>query len=145
MLDGQDHVDNHIEIEHISPDASSYQLFKGLLGGKSEGVFNGKILVHRDAQKTNAFQSSKNILLSEQAVINTKPQLEIYADDVKCSHGATVGQIDPAALFFLRSRGIPEKQALDLLYEGFVTEVVDQIQNESFKNFVKNRLGLGAS
>jgi Fe-S cluster assembly protein SufD len=121
------HVDNHSFVDHKSPDCYSNELYKGVLGGKSSGVFNGKIFVRRDAQKTNAYQSNKNILLSLDASMNAKPQLEIYADDVKCSHGATTGQLDEEALFYLRSRGIGIGQARALLTTAFAEDIIERV------------------
>jgi Fe-S cluster assembly protein SufD len=128
VLDGKQHVDNSTEIEHTKPKATSLELYKGILGGSARGVFNGKILVHKDAQKTNARQTNKNLLLSADAVVNTKPQLEIYADDVKCSHGSTIGQLDRDALFYLRSRGLGREEAQSLLSYAFASEVVGKIK-----------------
>ena len=133
ITDGQNHVDNHSFVDHKSPDCYSNELYKGVLGGKSTGVFNGKIFVRRDAQKTNAYQSNKNILLTNDASMNAKPQLEIYADDVKCSHGATTGQLDEEALFYLRSRGIGVEQARALLNIAFAEEIVERITITSIR------------
>jgi Fe-S cluster assembly protein SufD len=127
ILDGRQQVDNHTEIEHCKPHTRSQELYKGILTGSARGVFNGKIFVHKDAQKTDARQTNKNLLLSENAVVNTKPQLEIYADDVKCSHGSTVGQLDRDALFYLRSRGIGLTDAQSLLSYAFASEVVGKV------------------
>jgi Fe-S cluster assembly protein SufD len=128
LMDGQDHVDNHTEIEHVRPRARSLELYKGILSGRARGVFNGKIVVHKDAQKTDARQTNKNLLLSEGAGVNTKPQLEIYADDVKCSHGSTIGQLDRDALFYLRSRGMGIDDAQSLLSYAFASDVVGRIR-----------------
>lgn len=128
LVDGKQHVDNHTEIEHCMPRAKSQELYKGILSGSARGVFNGKILVHKDAQKSDARQTNKNLVLSENAVINTKPQLEIHADDVKCSHGSTVGQLDPNALFYLRSRGIDAAEAQTLLCYAFASEIVGRLK-----------------
>jgi Fe-S cluster assembly protein SufD len=125
---GRQHVDNHTMLDHAKPHCSSRELYKGVLDGRGVGVFNGKIVVRKDAQKTNAIQSNRNLLLSEGAVVNTKPQLEIFADDVRCTHGATVGQLDREAQFYLQSRGIPAGQARDLLTYAFAGEVLDQIR-----------------
>ena len=119
-----------------TPNGFSNELYKGVLGGQATGVFNGKIYVRQDAQKTNAYQSNKNILLSEAATVNTKPQLEIFADDVKCSHGCTVGQLDEEGLFYLRSRGISDKKAKALLLHAFVMDVLEQIKPASLRSFV---------
>jgi Fe-S cluster assembly protein SufD len=128
VLDARQHVDNHTEIEHCMPHAKSHELYKGILSGHARGVFNGKILVHKDAQKSDARQTNKNLLLSEDAMVNTKPQLEIYADDVKCSHGSTVGQLDRDALFYLRSRGIGLREAQSLLSYAFASEVISKVR-----------------
>jgi Fe-S cluster assembly protein SufD len=133
MLTAKQHSDNHTLVDHAMPNCYSNELYKGVLNDKSTGVFNGKIYVKPDAQKTNAFQSNKNILLSKDAVMNTKPQLEIYADDVKCSHGATVGQMDEEPLFYLRARGIPEKSARALLVNAFASDIIEHIKIESLK------------
>ncbi len=124
-------VDNHTLMDHQVPDCESNELYKGIAAGKSTGVFNGKIFVRQDAQKTNAYQSSKNILLCDDATINTKPQLEIYADDVKCSHGTSTGKVDEEALFYLRSRGIGDQSARKLLLASFAGEVIKRITVES--------------
>jgi Fe-S cluster assembly protein SufD len=137
VVSGESHVDNHSVVDHASPDCYSNELYKGVLNGKSRGVFNGRIFVARDAQKTNAYQSNKNILLSDEASMNAKPQLEIYADDVKCSHGATTGQIDPEALFYLRSRGIGEREASALLTNAFAEEILDKISVSSVREKLK--------
>src|SRR6185295_12886783 len=115
----------------------SNELYKGVLSDEGKAVFNGKIFVRPDAQKTNAFQSNRNILLSEGSVIHTKPQLEIWADDVKCSHGCTTGQLDEDALFYLRSRGIPKDEARGLLLSAFAAETLDGIQNPVIRTFVE--------
>jgi Fe-S cluster assembly protein SufD len=124
--DGQ-HVDNHTAIEHAKPHGTSRQLYKGILDGKSRAVFNGKVIVHRDAQKTDAQQTNRNLLLSGDATVDTKPQLEIFADDVKCTHGAAIGRLDPEALFYLRSRAMSEQTARSLLTYAFASEVVERI------------------
>ena len=128
MTGGRQHVDYHTLIDHAKPQGSSDENYKGMLSGRSRGVFNGRIKVHPDAQKTDAHQSNNNLLLSRDAEIDTKPQLEIYADDVKCSHGATVGQLDEHALFYLRSRGIGEAEARGLLTYGFARDILDRVE-----------------
>lgn len=133
VLDGKEHVDNHIVINHNAPNCTSNQLYKGLMDGHSTGVFNGRIYVKKDAQKTNAFQSNKNVLLSADANVYSKPQLEIFADDVKCSHGSTTGQIDHKALFYLQARGIEKSTALAMLNEAFANEVLRDIAYEPLK------------
>lgn len=127
------HADTHSLIDHSSPHCTSHQLYKGILDGKSRAVFNGKVFVHRDAQKTDAMQSNKNLLLSNEARVDTKPQLEIYADDVKCAHGATVGQLEEEELFYLISRGLHTDLARNLLTYGFAEELVEKIKIESIK------------
>jgi Fe-S cluster assembly protein SufD len=122
------HVDNSTEIEHVKPRAKSLELYKGILDDASHGVFNGKIVVHKDAQKSDARQTNRNLLLSADAVVNTKPQLEIYADDVKCSHGSSIGQLDPDALFYLRSRGLGPDEARSLLSFAFASDIVGRIK-----------------
>jgi Fe-S cluster assembly protein SufD len=130
---GNQLVDNHTLMDHQVPHCESNELYKGIIGEKSTGVFNGKIFVRKDAQKTNAYQSSKNILLSDDATINTKPQLEIYADDVKCSHGTSTGKIDENAMFYLNARGIGQQSAKKLLLNSFAQEVINKINVESLR------------
>jgi Fe-S cluster assembly protein SufD len=136
LLSKQQHVDNHTLVDHQMPHCESNQLYKGILNDKSTGVFNGKIFVRKDAQKTNAYQSSKNMLLSDDATMNTKPQLEIYADDVKCSHGSSTGQIDENAVFYLRARGISPDSAKSLLMYAFAIDVIQTIKIESYRNYL---------
>ena len=138
--ENEDHTDSRILISHNAPHCQSFQTYKGILNDQSTGVFNGKVYVAEGAQKTNAYQSNKNILLSEEATINTKPELEIYADDVKCSHGATCGQLDENAIFYAETRGIPREKAKKLIVFAFAQEVVQAIDNEDFKNFMERRL-----
>jgi Fe-S cluster assembly protein SufD len=133
LVDKNQLVDNHTFVDHIKPNCTSNELFKGVVDNKSKAVFNGKILVRKDAQKTNANQTNKNILLTDDATINTKPNLQIYADDVKCSHGATVGQLDADALFYMRARGISEESAKMLLMYAFADEVVTKISIEALR------------
>jgi Fe-S cluster assembly protein SufD len=133
---GQSHIDNHTVVDHAKPHCESNELYKGMLDNQSTGVFNGKIFVRQDAQKTNAYQSNKNILLSEGASVNTKPQLEIFADDVKCSHGCTIGSLDEESLFYLRSRGISESTARSLLLHGFVLDILEQIKLAPIREYV---------
>jgi Fe-S cluster assembly protein SufD len=134
LLNGNQLVDNHTLVDHAMPNCFSNELYKGVIDGNARGVFNGKIFVRKDAQKTNAFQSNKNILLSDDASMYAKPQLEIYADDVKCSHGATTGQLDEEALFYLRTRGIGENDAKALLNFAFASDVIQNIKITSLKN-----------
>lgn len=133
ILEGKQHVDHSTLVHHAQPNCESHQDYKGIFSERSEGVFNGKILVDKIAQKTNAFQQNNNILLDNKATINTKPQLEIFADDVKCSHGCTVGQLDEEALFYMRSRGIPKKEAKALLTYAFSNNVLSSVQLPSLK------------
>jgi len=134
---GSQLIDNHTLMDHQQPHCESNELYKGIIDGKSTAVFNGKIYVRKDAQKTNAYQSSKNILLSDDATINTKPQLEIYADDVKCSHGTSTGKIEEEALFYLNARGIGKESAKKLLLNAFASEVINKIEIDSLKNLVE--------
>lgn len=136
LLKGNTHVDNHTLVDNTKPNCFSNEFYKGILDDSSSGVFSGKIFVRPDAQKTNAYQSNKNILLSDNATINTKPQLEIFADDVKCSHGCTVGQLDEEALFYLRTRGISKEHAQSMLLSAFAEDVVMQIKLEPLRNYV---------
>lgn len=134
---GKQHMDNHMMVEHASPHCASHQFYNGILGGHAHGVFHGRILVQKDAQKTDAKQTNRNLLLSDDAQIDTKPQLEIYADDVKCTHGATIGQIDENALFYLRSRGLDETSARDLLLLAFAGECLQRIDAEAVRKYVE--------
>jgi len=137
LLKGKTHADNHTLIDNRMPNCFSNQLYKGIADDSSTAVFNGRIMVQPDAQKTNSFQSNKNILLSDNATINTKPQLEIFADDVKCSHGCTVGQLDDEALFYLRARGIPKEQAEVLLLQAYVADILAQIKPMAIRAYVE--------
>ena len=135
---GKSHVDNHTVVDNVKPYCLSNELYKGILSDSATGVFNGKIFVRPLAQKTNAYQSNKNILLSDAASVNTKPQLEIFADDVKCSHGCTVGRLNEEGLFYLRSRGIDEKTARSLLLRAFVVDILEHIKPEPIRTYVDN-------
>jgi Fe-S cluster assembly protein SufD len=128
VVGGQQHVDTHTAIDHAQPHCNSHELYKGILDGRATAVFNGKIFVRQDAQKTDAKQTNQNLLLSRDAVIDTKPQLEIFADDVRCTHGATVGQLDADALFYLRSRGIDAAEARALLTYAFASDILGRIK-----------------
>ena len=139
IIGNKQHVDHNTLIKHNKPNCNSHQDYKGIYDNKSTGVFNGKIIVEKQAQKTNAFQSNNNVLLSDKATINAKPQLEIYADDVKCSHGCTVGQLDKNALFYLKSRGIPEKEATALLMYGFANNILESVKIPEIKTRI-NRI-----
>jgi len=126
-------VDNHTTINHAQPHCNSHELYKGILADQAHGVFNGKIMVAIDAQKTDAKQTNKALLLSEDAQINTKPELEIFADDVRCTHGATIGQLDAESLFYLRSRGLSSEQARDVLIHAFASDLLNHIQIGSIR------------
>ncbi|MBL7993816.1 Fe-S cluster assembly protein SufD [bacterium] len=140
LTNGTQHVDNRTIIHHAKPNCNSHELYKGILDGKSSGVFNGKIIVHPDAQKTDAKQSNKNILLSQDAVMNTKPQLEIFADDVKCTHGATIGRLEEESLFYLRSRGIGKEQAKNMLTYAFAGEIISRVGHEPTRTYLDELL-----
>jgi Fe-S cluster assembly protein SufD len=133
VLDGRQHVDNHTRINHASPDCVSHEQYKGVLNDHARGVFDGLVVVQPGADGTDAHQSNANLLLSADAEVDTKPQLEIYADDVKCSHGATVGELDEDALFYLRSRGLAESTARGLLMRGFGMEMIDRVESPALK------------
>lgn len=133
-------IDNHTRVDHRKPHCNSNELYKGVLNDQSTGVFNGKVYVQMDAQKTNAFQSCANILLSDDATMNTKPELEIYADDVKCSHGTTTGQLDEEALFYLKSRGLGEANARRLLTSAFIGDVISKITHDAVREYVIDQL-----
>ena len=144
VTSGRQHVDNHINIDHAKPHATSDQYFKGILGGQSRAAFSGRVLVRKDAQKTFAKQSDKNLLLSRGARINTKPSLEIYADDVQCFHGATAGAVADDALFYMMSRGIDRETATTLLVHGFAREIIERVRLEPLRDFL-DRLFSGSS
>ncbi len=133
IIEDKQHVDHNTLVHHIEPNCESHQDYKGIFDDKATGVFNGKVVVEKEAQKTNAFQANNNILVSDKATINTKPQLEIFADDVKCSHGCTIGQLDESAMFYLRSRGIPEKEARALLMYAFANNVLESVKIPELK------------
>ena len=138
IIEEKQHVDHNTLVHHIKPNCESHQDYKGIFDDSSTGVFNGTVVVEKEAQKTNAFQANNNVLLSDKASINTKPQLEIFADDVKCSHGCTIGQLDKNALFYLKSRGIPEKEAKALLMYGFANNVMQSVKIPELKNRITN-------
>lgn len=131
LLKGTQHVDNHTTVDHLVAHCDSNELYKGVIDDKATAVFNGKVFVRPNAQKINAFQSNGNVLMSDDATINSKPELEIYADDVKCSHGSTTGQLDDEAIFYLRARGIGEKAARQLMVSAFIGEVLEKIEDEA--------------
>jgi len=137
---GKQHIDNHTQVDHVAPHSTSDEYYKGVLTDRARAVFHGRVIVHPGAQKTDAQQQNKNLLLSKDAEVDTKPQLEIYADDVKCSHGATVGQLDSTALFYLMSRGIDENTARGLLTFAFATDVINRIQLQPFRQELESIL-----
>ena len=138
ILEADQHVDHNTLVNHAQPNCESHQDYKGIFSERSVGVFNGKILVDQIAQKTNAFQQNNNILIDNKAKVNSKPQLEIFADDVKCSHGCTIGQLDKEALFYLKSRGIPEKEAIALLTYGFANSILKSVNIPSLKKRINS-------
>ena len=146
IIGDRQHVDHYTLVDHAQPNCESHQDYKGIYADKSVGVFNGKIYVNQIAQKTNAFQKNNNILLDNTATINTKPQLEIFADDVKCSHGCTIGQLDEDALFYLRSRGIPKREAKGLLTYAFANNVLESVKIPALKlrinKLIADKLGV---
>jgi Fe-S cluster assembly protein SufD len=138
LVSENEHVDNHTVVDHRQPNSYSNEVYKGVVDGNGKAVFNGKIFVRPDAQKTNAFQSNRNILLSETGTIHTKPQLEIWADDVKCSHGCTTGQLDEEALFYLRSRGIAKDRARGMLLNAFAGETLNGLKNDALRSYIES-------
>jgi len=146
IIGDKQHVDHYTLVHHATPNCESFQDYKGIYSDRSTGVFNGKVYVEREAQKTNAFQKSNNILLSDKATINAKPQLEIFADDVKCSHGCTIGQLDETAMFYMQQRGIPKKEAKALLMYAFSNAVIENIKIPELKQrittIIANKLGV---
>lgn len=140
ILKGKQHVDNHTIVDHKVAHCQSNELYKGVIDDQATAVFNGKVFVRKDAQKINAFQSNGNVLLSDNATVNSKPELEIYADDVKCSHGSTTGQLDEEAIFYLRARGLSEKSARALMVSAFIGDVIEKIENEAVKEYVFGKL-----
>jgi Fe-S cluster assembly protein SufD len=140
LLKGKQHIDNHSVVDHKVPNCNSNELYKGVIDDKGTAVFNGKVFVRKDAQKINAFQSNGNVLMTDDASVNSKPELEIYADDVKCSHGSTTGQLDEEAVFYLRARGLSEKSARKLMVSAFIGDVLDKIENEDVLNYTHRLL-----
>jgi Fe-S cluster assembly protein SufD len=147
VLDGAQYVDNHTVVDHVVPHCHSEELYKGVYNGSSTGVFNGKIFVRPQAQKTTAYQSSHSLLLSGKAQVNAKPQLEIWADDVKCSHGATTGQLNEDAVFYLQARGLERSKAVAMLTNAFAAEVIEKLPHAGLQQHLLLRLAdkLGAS
>jgi Fe-S cluster assembly protein SufD len=133
LVDGDQHVDNHTWLDHARPHCPSWEMYKGLLAGRSRAVFNGRIVVREDAQKTDAKQSNKNLILGDDAVVHTRPQLEIHANDVKCTHGATIGRLDEESLFYLRTRGIARDEARNVLIHAFADDVLDMIRDRAVR------------
>jgi Fe-S cluster assembly protein SufD len=142
LIEGKQHVDHNTLVHHIAPNCESHQDYKGVYDDRSTGVFNGKIFVEKEAQKLNAFQQNNNILISDKATINSKPQLEIFADDVKCSHGCTIGQLDEDALFYMRARGINEKEARGLLMYAFANNVLESVKIPELKKRINRIIAL---
>ena len=146
ILEGKQHVDHHTLVHHIEPNCESHQDYKGIYDARSTGVFNGKVIVDKEAQKTNAYQKNNNVLVSDRATINAKPQLEIFADDVKCSHGCTIGQLDDDALFYMQQRGIPVKEGKALLMFAFANTVLESVKIPEVKSriakLIANKLGV---
>jgi Fe-S cluster assembly protein SufD len=140
IVSGRQHVDNHTQIDHAKPHGTSHELYKGILDGHASAVFNGRIIVRKDAQKTDSKQTNKNLVLSNEAVINTKPELQILADDVRCTHGATIGQLDAEAMFYLQSRGIGKRQARDLLTYAFAQDILDRIKIAELRSELEGEL-----
>jgi len=140
IANGTQHVDNHTVIDHAKPHGASHELYKGILDGRASAVFNGRIIVRKDAQKTDSKQTNKNLVLSDEAVINTKPELQILADDVRCTHGATIGQLDSDAMFYLQSRGIGRAEARNLLIYAFAQDIVDRIKVPALRDSLERIL-----
>jgi Fe-S cluster assembly protein SufD len=140
LADGDRLVDNHTTIDHAKAHCPSHEIYKGILGGRARAVFNGKIIVRPDAQKTDAKQTNRALLLSDSASINTKPQLEIFADDVKCTHGAAIGQLDDDAIFYLRARGLTYEEARDMLIHAFAGQILDRVQIDALKSAIETEL-----
>jgi Fe-S cluster assembly protein SufD len=146
IIEGKQHVDHATLVHHTAPNCESFQEYKQIFNESAVGVFNGKVLVDRIAQKINAYQQNNNILLTDKATINAKPQLEIFADDVRCSHGCTIGQLDEEALFYMQSRGIGKKEALALLMFAFANSVLESVKIPEIKSritkLIANKLGV---
>ena len=140
MGTGEQHLDNYMKVEHVGPHCTSRQFYNGILDGRSRGVFHGRIIVHKDAQKTNSRQVNRNLLLSESAIVDSKPTLEIHANDVKCNHGSTIGQLDEEAIFYLRARGIDEEEARSFLIYAFASEVIERLPFEPIREWVRRAL-----
>jgi Fe-S cluster assembly protein SufD len=139
-VDGDRLVDNHTTIDHATPHCTSHELYKGILDGKARAIFNGRIIVREDAQKTDAKQTNRALLLSDEAQVNSNPQLEIFADDVKCTHGAAIGQLDDEALFYLRARGLTLREARDMLIHAYAGEVLEGIAIDELRQQLEREL-----
>jgi Fe-S cluster assembly protein SufD len=140
IVNGTQHIDNHTILDHAKPHGASHEMYKGILDGRATAVFNGRIIVRKDAQKTDSKQTNKNLVLSDNAVINTKPELQIHADDVRCTHGATIGQLDSEALFYLQSRGISKSDARNLLTYAFAQDIIDRIKGQPLRESLERML-----
>lgn len=140
ILKGSQHIDNHTTVDHLIENCESNELYKGVIDEKATAVFNGKVYVRKNAQKINAYQSNANVLLTDTASVNSKPELEIYADDVKCSHGSTTGQLDEDAIYYLRARGISEKSAKALMVTAFIGDVIEKLDSEEAIKYTHQEL-----
>ena len=140
IVNGSQHIDNHTVLDHAKPHGASHEVYKGILDDRATAVFNGRIIVRKDAQKTDSKQTNKNLVLSNSATINTKPELQIHADDVRCTHGATIGQLDAESMFYLQSRGIPKREARSLLTYAFAQDIVDRIKIPSLRDSLERIL-----
>ena len=145
IIEGKQHVDHHTLVHHTAPNCESHQDYKGIFNERAVGVFNGKVVVEKDAQKTNAYQQNNNVLMSDRSTINAKPQLEIFADDVKCSHGCTIGQLDEQALFYMQQRGIPKKEARALLMYAFANTVLESVKIPEVKERITKLIAMKLS
>ena len=145
IIEGKQHVDHHTLVHHMAPNCESHQDYKGIFNERAVGVFNGKVVVEKDAQKTNAYQQNNNVLVSDRSTINAKPQLEIFADDVKCSHGCTIGQLDEQALFYMQQRGIPKKEARALLMYAFANTVLESVKIPEVKERITELIAMKLS
>ncbi len=143
LASGKQSMDHQTRINHKVAYCESRELYKGIIDGQASAAFNGKVYVHKDAQKTNAYQQNDTLVISPHAIMNSKPQLEIYADDVKCSHGATIGQLDAQAMFYLRSRGLDTRTSMQILKEAFLAEIIDKVPDENIRDFITSQMGIG--
>jgi Fe-S cluster assembly protein SufD len=143
IANGTQHIDNHTVLDHAKPHGTSHELYKGILDGRATAVFNGRIIVRQDAQKTDSKQTNKNLVLSDNATINTKPELQIHADDVRCTHGATIGQLDAESMFYLRSRGIGKREARAMLIQAFAQDIIDRVKIASLRELIAGAAQVG--